>query len=178
MRQAQTPDDLRLYILAPQGQDHAACRVFANEDGRFLYVPASGQHEVAQFVQDTDAAQKLLSARLGYDQVTLVGYQNIGSLSKGPSTVAVSQYTKEWRGKTYAMQSIHFAGYVNGKETVFQCEALRQSFDRWYPLFMNMVKSFDFPAQYGSHAQGHYRDFMSDGYVYLPAGYQQGRKKD
>ena len=141
MRQTQTPDDMRLYIRAPQGQDHAACRVFANKDGRFLYVPASAQHEVSAFVQDTKAAQALLNGRLEYNNVRLVGYQNIGGLGKGPATVAVAQYTKDWNGKSYDMQSIQFGGYVNGIESAFHCEALQQSFARWHPLFMNMVKS-------------------------------------
>jgi hypothetical protein len=178
MRQTQTPDDLRLHILAPQGQDHASCRVFASDDGRFLYVPPSAQHKVSAFVQDTNAARSLIDSRLGYNDVRLVGYQNIGALGKGPATVAVAQYTKSWGGNTYPMQSIHFAGYMNGLETVFHCEALQQSFGRWHTIFMNMVKSFDFPAQYTSHRHSYYRDFMADGYVFFPAGFQQGTKRN
>ncbi|PCH99390.1 MAG: hypothetical protein COB76_05840 [Alphaproteobacteria bacterium] len=178
MRQTQTPDDLRLYVLAPQGQDHAACRVFANKDGRFLYVPAKAQHKVAAFVQDTKAAQQFLDGRLEYDDVRLVGYQNIGGLGKGAATVAVAQYIKDWNGQKIQMQSIQFGGYMNGLETIFHCEAMQQAFGRWHPVFMNMVKSFDFPAQYASHKQGYYRDFTADGYVFFPAGFRQGIKKD
>lgn len=178
MRQAQQADDLRLHVLAPQGQDHAACRILAKKDGRFLYVPASAQHKVAAYVQDTKAAQALIDSRLGYNDVRLVGYQNIGSLGKGPATIAVAQYNKEWNGKRYPMQSIHFAGYMNGLETVFHCESVQQAFGRWHATFMNIVKSFDFSAQYASHKQGYYRDFTADGHVFFPAGYQQGTKKN
>ena len=41
MRQANLDDDLRLHILAPQGMDHAACRLYANHDGLFMDAPAS-----------------------------------------------------------------------------------------------------------------------------------------
>lgn len=178
MRQAQTPDDMRLYVLAPQGADLASCRVFASKDGRYMYVPPQAQHQVAAELQNAKTLQNFLDARLGYDNVRLTGYQPIGGLGKGPATVAIATYTKHWNGKDYAMQSIQFGGYMNGLETMFQCEALEQAWGRWNPIFMNMVKSFDFPAQYGSHKQGYYRDFMADGYVYFPAGFQQGIKKD
>ena len=177
MRQTQTPDDLRLHVLAPQGTDLASCRIFASDDGRFLYVPPRGQHEVAQFTQDSDTLRALLQNRMGYSNARLIGYQNIGSLGKGPATVAMAQYSKTWNGKNHDMQSIQFGGYMNGMKTVYHCEALAQSWGRWQPIFMNILKSIDFPAQYGPVPQGYYRDFMSDGYVFLPAGYQQGRGK-
>lgn len=177
MRQAQTPDDLRLYVLAPQGKDHAACRIFASDDGRFLYVPPRGQHEVAQFVQDANTLQALLANRMGYGNVRLIGYQSLGGLGKGPATVAMAQYTKNWADKDYDMQSMQFGGYMNGLKTVFHCEALAQSWGRWQPIFLNMVKSFNFPAQYGPVAQGYYRDFMADGNVFLPVGHKQGLVK-
>ena len=153
MRQAQAPGDLKLHILAPQGMDLAACRVFASDDGRFLYVPPRGQYQVSQLLQDSKTLSSLLQNRLGYSNVKLVGYQDIGGLGKGPATVAVAEYNKNWNGKDYAMKSIQFGGYIDGIETMFHCEALSQAWGRWVPLFMNMVKSFDFPAQYGATAE-------------------------
>ena len=176
-RQTQTPDNLRLHVLAPQGADFASCRVFASDDGRFLYVPPRGQIEVAQELQDAATLRSLLQNRLNYSNVQLVGYQNVGGLGKGPATVALATYTKNWNGKDYAMQSLQFGGYMNGLETVLHCEALNQAWGRWLPVFLNMVRSFDYPAQYGPVANGSYRDFLADGHVFLPAGYQQGRGK-
>lgn len=174
MRQAQTPDDLRLYILAPQGMDHAACRIFASEDGKYMYIPPRGQHQISQQEQDAATLRALLADRMGYKNVQLTGYQDLAGLGKGPATVAVATYTKTWNDRDYAMQSIQFGGYYHGLESVFHCEALQQAWGRWSPLFMNMVKSFDFPARFASHPQGYYRDFMADGYVFLPAGMRQG----
>ena len=170
MRQAKEGEDLRLHILAPQGQDHAACRVFANNDNRFLYVPPQGAVAVAQFVQDQTALQGVLSNRLHYDNVRLIGYQKLAGLGKGPATAALAQFYKEWQGRKIGMQSIVFGGYVHGLETVFQCESTAAAWQRWYPVFMGMVSSFDFPIRTARFKQGYYRDFMADGFVYFPMG--------
>ena len=80
IRQAQEGPDLRLHILAPQGADHAACRVFANQDNRFLYVPPQGAVDVATFIQDQQALQGILANRLHYNNVQLIGYQSLAGL--------------------------------------------------------------------------------------------------
>jgi hypothetical protein len=174
MRQAKEGDDLRLHILAPQGADHAACRVFANNDNRFLYVPPVGATEVTQTVQDEQALKGILANRLAYTDVNLIGYQNVGSLGKGPATVAIGQFQKDWNGNKIAMQSIVFGGYVQGLETIFQCESTSDGWARWHPLFMSMAESFDFPVRTAALKNGYYLDFMADGFVYFPVGNQQG----
>ncbi len=174
MRQAKEGEDLRLSILAPQGQDHAACRVFANNDNRFLYVPPQGAIEVAAFVQDEKALKGVLANRLHYDNVRLVGYQNIAGLGAGPATIAIGQFQKKWNGQTLNMQSIVFGGYSQGLETVFQCEATVAGWGKWHPLFMGMASSFDYPVRNAIVKNGYYRDFMADGFVYFPVGNKQG----
>ncbi len=170
MRQAKEGEDLRLHILAPQGADHAACRIFAQNDNRFLYVPPRGGIEVASFVQDQRALQGVLANRLHYDNVQLIGYQNIAGLGKGPATIALAQFQKPWNGKNIAMQGVVFGGYSHGLETIFQCEAMAQSWGRWQPLFMSMASSFNFPVRAAALKNGYYRDFMADGFVYFPIG--------
>jgi len=177
MRQAKEGEDLRFHILAPQGQNMAACRVFASNDNRFLYVPPRGAIEVAAFIQDQKALQGILANRLHYDNVRLIGYQNIAGLGKGPATVALGQFNTTVNGRNYQMQSIVFGGYSQGLETVFQCESTQQGWDRWYPLFMGMASSFDYPLRNAPVKQGYYRDFMADGYVYFPVGNKQGLAK-
>ena len=177
MRQAKEGEDLRLHILAPQGTDHAACRVFANQDNRFLYVPPQGAVKVAAFVQDEKALQGVLANRLHYSNVQLIGYQTLGGLGQGPATIALAQFGKNWNGQSLPMQGIVFGGYVQGLETVFQCEALQQSWGRWQPLFMSMAASFDFPVRTAALKNGYYRDFMADGFVYFPVGEHLGRAR-
>lgn len=178
MRQRQMADNMRLHVLAPQGADMAACRVFASDDGRFLYIPARGQMDVAQKLQDQKTLVSLIRDRLDNNKnVQLIGYQSIAGLGKGPATMALAQYTKTWNGKDYQMQSMQFGGYMNGLETVVHCESLAQAWGRWSPIFLNMVKSFDFPAQYGPKDTGHYRDFVADGFIYLPVGFRQANTK-
>ena len=174
MRQAKEGDDLRLHILAPQGQDQAACRVFASNDNRFLYVPPQGAVEVAAFVQDQKALQSVLANRLHYNNVRLIGYQNLAGLGKGPATIAIGQFNKTESGRTYPMQSIVFGGYSQGLETIFQCESTANAWGKWQPLFMSMASSFDYPVRNAIVKQGYYRDFMADGFVYFPVGNKQG----
>lgn len=174
MRQAKEGDDLRLHILAPQGRDLAACRVFANKDNRFLYVPPQGAVEVAAFVQDEKALKGVLANRLHYNNVQLTGYQDISTLGKGPATLALAQFEKTWNGRTYPMQAIVFGGYSRGLETIFECESTAAAWGYWQPLFMGMASSFDFPVRSAILKNGYYRDFMADGFVYFPVGNKQG----
>lgn len=174
MRQAKEGEDLRLHILAPQGQDMAACRVFANNDNRFLYVPTRGAVQVSAFIQDQKALQGVLANRLHYDNVRLIGYQNVASLGKGPATIAIGQFNKNWNGRNYPMQSIVFGGYSQGLETIFQCESTADGWSKWQPLFMSIAASFDFPVRNAVFKNGHYQDFMADGFVYFPVGNKQG----
>ena len=177
MKQAKEGDQLRVHILAPQGQDHAACRVFANQDNRFLYVPPQGNVEVTQFVQDEKTLQNFLNRMLGYTDVTLLEYKSLGGLGKGPATVAYASYTKEWSGRQFPMQAIVLGGYVRGMETFLHCEALAQQWSQWEPLFMNMASTFDFPAKSAPFKHGSYRDFMADGYVYFQVGNDKGKSR-
>ncbi len=170
MRQAKEGDDLRLHILAPQAQNQAACRIFANQDNRFLYVPAEGSVQVAQFVQDQQALQGILANRLHHHNVRLIGYQKLAGLGKGPATAAIAQFYKDVNGQKLAMQSIVFGGYSHGLEAIFQCETQVEAWQKWYPTFMSMAGSFDYPLRLATHKHGYYRDFMADGSVFFPVG--------
>ena len=167
-------NDARLYVLAPQGQDEAGCRVMASNDNRFLYVPPQGAVEVSRFVRDEATLKAIFSNHLHYNDVRLIGYQDVASLGKGPATMAIVQYYKPVGERLLPMQSIIFGGYQYGLETFFQCEALAESWPRWNPIFMNMAKTFDYPAKISPLPNGYYRDFMADGFVYFPAGQNEG----
>ena len=166
--------DARLHIVAPQGQDEAACRVMASNDNRFLYVPPQGAIDVARFVQDEKTLKGIFANHLNYNDVRLVKYVDLSSIGKGPATMAVAQYYKQVGGDQVPMQSIVFGGYVQGLETVFQCESEAYAWDKWQDLFMNMAATFDFPARTHPLKNGYYRDFIADGSVYFPIGDQQG----
>ena len=164
----------RLHIIAPQGQDEAACRVMASNDNRFLYVPPQGAVQVAQFVQDENALKGIFANHLHYNDVRLVKYVDLASLGKGPATMAVAQYYKSVGEQQVPMQSIVFGGYVQGLETIFQCESAANSWDKWQTVFMNIAATLDFPVRTAALKNGYYRDFIADGYVYFPMGNQQG----
>lgn len=167
-------EGLRLHIVAPQAQDQAACRIYANEDGRFLYVPPRGAVDVAQFVQDEEALRGLLANELHYRDVRLAGYRDLASLGKGPATMAIARYRKPAEHGGAEMQSIVFGGYMHGLETFFQCESTVEGWDEWQPVFLNMATNFDFPVRMAAFKNGYYRDFMADGYVYFPVGNHKG----
>lgn len=174
MYQATEKTHSRLHIVAPQGQDEAACRVIASNDNRFLYVPPQGAVQVSQFVQDEKALEKFYAGYLNYNNVRLVSYRDIASLGKGPATMAVAQFYKPVGDRQIPMQSLAFGGYVQGLETFFQCESAANAWDKWQSIFVNMASTFDFPARTSPLKNGYYRDFMADGFVYFPAGNNQG----
>ncbi len=163
-------EDIRLHILAPQGQDDASCRVIASNDNRFLYVPPEGFTQVAQFVQDEEALEGLLAHYMHYENVRLKEYRDLATLGKGPATMAVAQYSKNQK----PMQAIIFGGYMRGMESYFFCESQVDKWDNWEATFMNLAANFDFPVRAAALKNGYYRDFMADGFVYFPVGNHQG----
>ena len=89
MRQAQLDDDLRLFVLAPQGMDHAACRLYASHDGRFMDAPAYAGQEVSGFVFSPAQVQKEMIMRPDTSAVQVVvwqGERRIGAVERTTHT--------------------------------------------------------------------------------------------
>lgn len=179
MRQAINDDDLRLNILAPQGNDHAACRVYASHDGLFNDAPASAKAnlEVSQFLFTDQALKMQLFGRPDVNMVQLDDKSEVAGLGRGSAVLAHAQYQKTYAGQIFPMRSIVLASQHYGDRIVMTCESLTSAYESWEPLFKGIIKSMDFPSAYSPNPNGLYRRFQDDGWVIFPKGHNEGATK-
>jgi hypothetical protein len=168
MRQAQLDDDLRLYILAPQGADHAACHLYVNHDGRFMDAPAYAGQQVSAYVFDGNEITSEFYNRPDTNNVSLASYSNGASLGSSAAVMAQANFQKSWNGGTVPMHAFVVASQYNGNHIFMTCEALAQAFPRWEALFRGIFKSVSFPPAFAIEPNGLYRRFQDDGGVILP----------
>lgn len=168
MRQAQLDDDLRLFILAPQGMDHAACRLYVKHDGRFMDAPAYGGQQVSGYVFNQDAIRRAVFERPDTDMVQLTGYTTAGSLGSGAAVMAEVNFQKRWAGEVYPMHALVFATQYHGDNILMSCETLASAWPRWEAVMKGVFKSVSFPSAFTPEPNGLYRRFQDDGQVILP----------
>jgi hypothetical protein len=168
MRQAQLDADMRLFILAPQGQDHAACRLYTSFDGRFRDAPASYGQQVSTFVFTGDQIARELYNRRDVNNVRVASYGNGASLGASAAVMAQADFQKDWLGGTVPMHALVLASQYNGKHIFMSCETLSSAWPRWEPLMRQIFKSVSFPGAYAVEPNGLYRRFQDDGGVILP----------
>jgi len=169
MRQAQVDENMRLSILAPQGADHAACRLYASHDSRFMDAPAAAGIAVSSFVFDQEALRREVATRPDTDNVRVTSYSPNGGFGRSAASLAEVDFRKNWVGSSYNMHGIVFASQHRGDRIVMSCETLASAWDIWQPTLMAIVKSVDFPAGFATTPSGLYRhQFQYDGNVFLP----------
>lgn len=168
MRQAQLDDDMRLFILAPQGMDHAACRLYVSHDGRFMDAPAYAIQEVSGFVFPPAQIQHEVVMRPDTSAVQVTGYTNGASLGSGAGVMANVNFVKEWAGARYPMTALVIASQYHGNRIVMSCETLANAWARWEPTMKAIMKSVAWPTAFAPEPNGLYRRFQDDGGVYLP----------
>lgn len=174
MRQAQLDDDMRLFILAPQGMDHAACRLYASHDGRFMDAPAYAGPEVSGVVFTAAQVQKEMVMRPDTSGVQVVGYSNAASLGNGAAVMADVNFVKEWAGAKYPMHALVVASQYHGDHVLMSCETLASAWTSWESTMKAIFHSVSFPAAFAPEPNGLYRRFQDDGGVILPLN----RRKD
>lgn len=168
MRQANLDEDLRLFILAPQGADHAACRLYIKQDRRLMDAPANAQAAVNQYIFPPEALQLEIFNRPDVNNVRIVNYQPNASLGKGAAVMATAEFTKTWAGQQFPMYAQIFASLYHGKNIVLSCETHAAGWGRWADIINGVVKSIDFPAAWTPTPNSAYRPFQDDGGVILP----------
>lgn len=174
MRQAQLDDDLRLFVLAGAGMDHAACRLYVKHDGRFMDMPASAGQEVSSYVFDASAIQHEIYERPDTNMVQVSTFTNGASLGSAAAVMAQADFQKTWAGAVYPMHAMVVAAQYNGKHIFMSCETLASAWRYWEPVMQGIFKSVSFPAAYTPTPNGLYRPFQDEGGVYLPLN----RRKD
>ena len=168
MRQAQLQPDLRLFIVAPQGQDHAACRLTITHDGRFMEAPAAAGLQVSAYVFDANMVLQQFYNRPDTNYVHLSGYNTTASLGAAAAIMTQVDFQKTWMGMSVPMHAIAVASQYNGNRIFMSCEAMSSGFARWEMLFRGIIKSTYFPSVYDTTPNGLYRRFQDDGGVILP----------
>lgn len=168
MRQTNIDDDLRLYVLAPGGSDHAGCRLSISTDGRFMDAPAYAQPEVSNFVFTPEELQRVVYARPDTMRVQVDGYRPTAGLGRGAAGYAEITFDKYWMGKPYAMKAMVLGSQFRGQRIIMSCESLVDGWARWQPVMQGIVQSVDFPSGFATEANGYYRRFQDDTRILLP----------
>jgi hypothetical protein len=174
MRQAQLDDDLRFFILAPQGTGHAACRLYITHDGRYMDAPAAYGQQVSAMVFDESAIEREVFARPDTDMVQVASINNGASLGSGAAVLAHVDFQKNWNGRSFPMHAMVLASQYHGDHMIMSCEALAADWQSWEPTMQGILKSVSFPPAFTSTPNGFYRAFQNDGGVILPLN----RRKD
>lgn len=168
MRQAQLDDDERLQILAPQGADHAACRLYTYHDGRFMDAPAYAGTQVSSFVFDGNQIRQEFYNRPDATAVNVTSYNLNGSLGSSAAVMAMVDFQKTWVGKTWPMRAMIVASQYAGNHIFMSCETLASAWPKWEMLMRGIFQSITFEPAYATEPNGLYRRFQDDGGVILP----------
>jgi hypothetical protein len=157
--------DVKLHILAPQGRDFAACFIKLKEDGRYTMYPDAYIPRVNSIVFNTKA---LYDHYIEKDKVNIIYRSDYASLGRAHAVYAEADFVqKAGLGQELPMRSLLFATQSGKMNFVFECEAARANWDYWKTVFINMVRSVDFPVNQMSTANGYYRYFQDDGSVLM-----------
>lgn len=168
MRQANLDDDLRFSILAPQGADHAACRLYASTDGRFMDAPPEAGQDVSALVFNNEALLDEMVRRGDVRDATVAEFVPHATLGRGAATLSYIDFRKVWAGGLYDMRAMVFGSQYHGRRFTMSCESLAGAWEIWQPVFKSIVKSVDFPPAFTVWPNGYYRPFQNEGSVYLP----------
>jgi hypothetical protein len=174
VRQGNFDDDERLSILAPQGLDHAACRLYVSDDGRFADAPPSANMEVSNFVFDGSQIQREVFARPDTNNVRLASYMTNAKLGRGAAVAAEVDFDKRWNNNIYPMHALVLASQYHGEHIVMSCETLASAWLKWDSVMKGIFKSVDFPSAWTIEPNSVYRRFQDDGGVIL----MQNRKSN
>lgn len=152
------PDDI-ITIMAPSGRAHAACRVRANVDRRYMVYPPRFSGDVQQVAYSEEFWHRYLAE---YNNPTIYNLRDESGLGRGYSGFAEAGYWSAVPGPLMPRRAVMFASLYNGVAYVTECSAHADAFAEWYPQFMGIVKSVDFPKQLHEVPHGDYRNFMRD----------------
>ncbi|MCB1538980.1 MAG: hypothetical protein H6865_00730 [Rhodospirillales bacterium] len=168
MRQAQLDDNMRLFVLAPQGMDHASCRLYASHDGRFMDAPAYAQSAVSASVFNAARIRQEMYDRPDASAVRVLAMNPNNALGSGAAVLADISFVKNWAGGAYPMTARMMATQFHGTPIVMTCETLASAWGRWQPVMRNIFADVRFPPAFTPQPFGLYRPFTEDGMVYLP----------
>lgn len=151
-------DDI-ITLAAPSGDDHAACRLRALEDKRWLIYPP----RYSAAVQKTGFSRHFWDYYLNeYSDPQILTVRDNAGLGHAFATFAVAGYRSAVPGPFMQRKALMFAGLYNDTVFIAECSAAADHFDIWRDQFMGIIKSVDFRKTHHELPTGNYRDFLSE----------------
>lgn len=152
----------RFAVSAPDHNNGLVrCHVKARRDGRLQMWPRRYVDEMVAFKLDEAFWLQELANN---DNVELT-HVHFGGVGKGDASWVKANYEMEWGDEAkerVEMTGLSFASIYGDKLFTIICEAPRDEYEAWFPLFGSIIGSVEFDKRYNEFATGYYRDFLSD----------------
>lgn len=146
-------------IMAPSGRAHAACRIRASADGRYLVYPPKYAASVQKVAYSYDFWNKYLAE---YDDAEIYDLHDGAGLGRGFASYAIADYDSAVQGPYMHRRAILFATLYNDTAYILECSSHADAFKDWKKLFLSIAGSVDFEKANHEARTGNYRNFLDD----------------
>lgn len=164
----QTEDEptTRIRIAGPLIEDHATCRVKAQQDGRLKIYP---KHLMTQAVKETLGRDFWEDEIAEHINAKITDYRAPAGLGgKGDATAIKSSFIQTDGQQKMNMYGASIASIYGDTRYVVSCFARAEQYQKYAPVFATIMSSVDFDDRYHPFATGYYRDFLADPVLTLP----------
>lgn len=152
------PDDV-LTLSLPSEDDHAECRLRANEDRRFMIYPNRYRDEVRDVNFVENFWQDYTTA---YDNVNVIRQQNNAGLGQGFASMTLISFVtppdEPYEQKAGLMVVTNYGDQVY----VAECTSTSMSYKKYHAAFLSFFKTIAFKPAYSVTKVGDYRNFLKD----------------
>lgn len=150
-------DDI-IRIIAPSRDNEAECRVRVRTDRRFVIYPPRYDASVQKVAYDRAFWVDFLDQE--YTEPTIETFNGSGGLGRGYGSSVLASFIVSGPESDSAKRGVAFAALYRDRAYIAECSALRGAYDKWNPIFRDIVKSIDFHKQSHELPTGHYRNFL------------------
>ena len=140
-------------IMPPSGRAHAACRVRAREDARYVIYPPRYSWAVQEVAYSYDFFDSYL---MEYTNPVIYETHDGAGLGRGFAGYALAGYESAVQGPYMERMAMIFASVYNGTAYILECSSHKDAFWRWQKLFLSIAGSVDFEKAHHELITGHY----------------------
>ncbi len=151
-------DDV-ITIMPPSGRGHAACRVRARDDRRYMIFPPELHAEVQQVGYSRGFWDQYLAE---YTNPEIYQVYDGAGLGRGFASYTLAAYESAVQGPDMKRRALMFVSNYNGRDYILECSSHQHAFDSYRTIFLSIAKSIDFKKAHTELTAGYYFDFMSD----------------
>jgi len=152
------PNDL-VTIMAPSGRAHAACRLRANTDHRFLIYPQQYRDPVQRTSFSGAFWEDYL---LQFENGRIYQMMDGAGLGRSHGSYAIVSYQSAVQGPYMNRMALTLAAHYYDRLYILECSSHRDAFYQWQNIFMSIAGSVDFKRTYHEAVTGNYRNFLPD----------------